>query len=80
MTVLQTKDGHIDIVGDLLSEENEMPQRFTDKIGRNFYQNGYISEMIFSAEFIHVEFKYSIRLPNGRSKEENKVYRFNANY
>lgn len=38
MTVLQTKDGHLDIMGDLLSENNDLPIRFTDKIGRQFIQ------------------------------------------
>ena len=37
MTVLQTRDGHIDIMGDLLTEGNELPVRFTDKIARLFF-------------------------------------------
>lgn len=59
MTVLQTRDGHLDIMGDLLSEGNELPTRFTDKIGRQYLQNMQLSEVVFGSELIHLQFRHS---------------------
>lgn len=57
MTILQTKDGHLDIFNDLLSIKNEL-ERFTDEIvGLPLISGKKLSEVVFGAEKIHVEFK-----------------------
>lgn len=80
MTVLQTRDGHIDIMGDLLTEGNELPVRFTDKIGRLFFQHGQISELVFGAEGIHMLLHHTQQLGGGRSKQSFKTFQFGINF
>lgn len=57
MTVLQTREGHLDIMGDLLVDESELPDRFTDKLATQQRIQGQIKEVVFGAEKVHVLFQ-----------------------
>jgi len=57
MTILQTKDGHVDITDDLLAQNEKKYVRFTDILHKDQKLEGKITEIIFGSEKLHVKMK-----------------------
>ena len=65
MTILQTKDGHVDITNDLLlwgtdeQEADRATDRFTDRLFKDQKRQGKVSNIIFGSEKLHVQLSTS---------------------
>ena len=77
MTILQTKDGHVDITNDLLADNEKKYVRFTDILHKDQKLEGKITEIVHTPEKLHVKMKKSSKssLKGGQLKSSKQSMR-----